>query len=136
MRDYQQEMLERLHDAWEEQQSVMVQMPAGTGKTHLMAAVIRDNMAHGVLIVAHRVELIGQISQTLESFGIEHGIVDRTTLDLDRKTKERFIGIYKNGGDLCKYFNVDGLNSDEITALTHEKIAALTEFDRTHYGTH
>ena len=88
MRDYQQEMLERLHDAWEEQQSVMVQMPAGTGKTHLMAAVIRENMAHGVLIVAHRVELIGQISQTLESFGIEHGIVDRTTLDLDRKTKE------------------------------------------------
>ena len=88
LRDYQQEMLERLHDAWEEQQSVMVQMPAGTGKTHLMAAVIRDNMAHGVLIVAHRVELIGQISQTLESFGIEHGIVDRTTLDLDRKTKE------------------------------------------------
>ena len=88
LRDYQQEMLERLHDAWEEQQSVMVQMPTGTGKTHLMAAVIRDNMAHGVLIVAHRVELIGQISQTLESFGIEHGIVDRTTLDLDRKTKE------------------------------------------------
>ena len=88
LRDYQQEMLERLHDAWEEQQSVMVQMPAGTGKTHLMAAVIRENMAHGVLIVAHRVELIGQISQTLESFGIEHGIVDRTTLDLDRKTKE------------------------------------------------
>ena len=88
LRDYQQEMLERLHDAWEEQQSVMVQMPAGTGKTHLMAAVIRENMAHGVLIVAHRVELIGQISQTLESFGIEHGIVDRTTLDLDRKIKE------------------------------------------------
>ena len=88
LRDYQQEMLERLHDAWEEQQSVMVQMPAGTGKTHLMAAVIRENMAHGVLIVAHRVELIGQISQTLESFCIEHGIVDRTTLDLDRKTKE------------------------------------------------
>ena len=88
LRDYQQEMLERLHDAWEEQQSVMVQMPTGTGKTHLMAAVIRENMAHGVLIVAHRVELIGQISQTLESFGIEHGIVDRTTLDLDRKTKE------------------------------------------------
>lgn len=88
LRDYQREMLERLHDAWEEQQSVMVQMPAGTGKTHLMAAVIRENMAHGVLIVAHRVELIGQISQTLESFGIEHGIVDRTTLDLDRKTKE------------------------------------------------
>ena len=80
LRDYQQEMLERLHDAWEEQQSVMVQMPAGTGKTRLMAAVIRENMAHGVLIVAHRVELIGQISQTLESFGIEHGIVDRTTL--------------------------------------------------------
>ena len=54
LRDYQQEMLERLHEAWKTFQSVMVQMPTGTGKTHLMAAVIREKMDRGVLIVAHR----------------------------------------------------------------------------------
>ena len=88
MRDYQQEMLERLYVAWERHQSVMVQMPTGTGKTYLMAAVIRENMEQGVVIVAHRVELIGQISQTLDEFGVAHGIVDRTTVDVERTIRE------------------------------------------------
>ncbi len=125
LRDYQLEMLERLHQAWEKNQSVMVQMPTGTGKTCLMAEVIRseecrvkseelseqrepssllvwpsrddnrckqleqrepssllvwpsrdDNRCkQSVLVVAHRIELIEQISQTLDRFGIEHGLI-------------------------------------------------------------
>jgi len=70
LRDYQQEMLERIHRAWKNQRSVMVQMPTGTGKTHLMAAVIRERLADGVLVVAHRRELIEQIQQTLQTFGL------------------------------------------------------------------
>ena len=42
LRDYQLEMLDRLHLAWEKHQSVMVQMPTGVGKTHLMAEAIRN----------------------------------------------------------------------------------------------
>ena len=83
LRDYQLEMLDRLHQAWEKHQSVMVQMPTGVGKTHLMAEVIHQLEIHnsqfkiegGVLIVAHRIELIEQISQTLDRFGIEHGLI-------------------------------------------------------------
>ena len=92
LRDYQQEMLDRLHEAWKKYQSVMVQMPTGTGKTHLMAAVIREaTEMTGVLIVAHRVELIGQISQTLERFGVPHGIIDRTTKDVDAVTRNHLV---------------------------------------------
>ena len=59
----------------------MVQMPTGTGKTVLLAALINDVTSKGgerpcgVLIVAHRRELIEQISQTLEALGIEHGLI-------------------------------------------------------------
>ena len=55
----------------------MVQMPTGTGKTHLMAAVISEQAEGigdehgGVLIVAHRRELIEQIRATIKAFGIE-----------------------------------------------------------------
>jgi len=96
LRDYQQEMLDRLREAWTRCRSVMVQMPTGTGKTHLMAAVIKGSLTNSpipadaptrlsprgegssfrngdVLIVAHRRELIGQISRTLDTFGVEHG---------------------------------------------------------------
>lgn len=80
LRDYQSEMRSRLDEAWKKHRHVMVQMPAGTGKTHLMAAVIRENAEWGnVLIVAHRMELIEQIASTLHRFGIEHGLIVRSS---------------------------------------------------------
>ncbi len=89
LRDYQLEMLDRLHLAWEQHQSVMVQMPTGVGKTVLLAEEIKNerlrfkySRAFGVLVVAHRIELIDQISRTLDKFGIEHGlIVNRKPID-------------------------------------------------------
>ena len=79
LRDYQCEMLERLYMAWEEHQSIMVQMPTGTGKTVLLAEVIRQFICHNdghdsercVLIVAHRRELLQQISETIKAFGMQ-----------------------------------------------------------------
>lgn len=75
LRDYQQEMLCRLEKAWTQVRSVMVQMPTGTGKTVLLAEIIRSlNIEHGtlnIMIVAHRRELIEQIKETIDSFGID-----------------------------------------------------------------
>ncbi len=79
LRDYQLDMLSRLMKAWKEYQSVMVQMPTGTGKTHLMAEAIRGEKRNvksgkwggGVLIVAHRKELLDQIKTTLASLGMD-----------------------------------------------------------------
>ncbi len=99
LRDYQREMLGRINEAWGSCRSVMVQMPTGTGKTYLMAEIIKSleckvysleiqSTRQPVLIVAHRVELIEQISQTLERFGIAHGVIDRTTVDIERVTQE------------------------------------------------
>ena len=88
LRDYQEEMRDRLYEAWRSYDSVMVQMPTGTGKTHLMAAVIHEKMEQGVLIVVHRVELIGQISQTLDSFDVPHGTIDRWTKDIGSITRK------------------------------------------------
>ena len=84
VRDYQQEVLARLDMAWCRCRSVMVQMPTGTGKTHVMAEVIRRFMVHGagvtvgrsrVLIVAHRRELLDQIRATVRAFGIDSDAV-------------------------------------------------------------
>ena len=52
----------------------MVQMPTGTGKTHLLAAVIYDHLKEEqgkcVWIVAHRRELVEQIEETVARYGI------------------------------------------------------------------
>ena len=79
LRSYQQEMIDRLQEAWSQYRSVMVQMPTGTGKTMLMAEVIRQFIGkgkrskdkNGILIVAHRRELLDQIRGTVGYFGID-----------------------------------------------------------------
>ena len=77
LRDYQLEMLGRLHRAWEQRQSIMVQMPTGTGKTVLLAEVIRQELdkdggeRRRVLVVAHRRELLDQIRRTIEAMAVD-----------------------------------------------------------------
>ena len=68
--DYQAEMLAQIDRAFERHRSVMVQMPTGTGKTHLLAAVVMEEVRDVVMektppegypcvwIVAHRRELV------------------------------------------------------------------------------
>ena len=75
LRDYQQEMKLRLFEEWELHRSVMVQMPTGTGKTHLLAAVVKEFLCGigagtQVWIVAHRRELVEQIEETVARYGM------------------------------------------------------------------
>ena len=73
LRDYQQEMKLRLFEEWELHRSVMVQMPTGTGKTHLLAAIVRELLCGSgswVWIVAHRRELVEQIEDTVSRYGM------------------------------------------------------------------
>ena len=80
--DYQREMIRRIDEAFRSCQSVMVQMPTGTGKTVLLAEVVKSEKLKGknpngekseklkgknpcVWIVVHRRELVEQIKETL-----------------------------------------------------------------------
>ena len=70
--DYQEDMKERIEKALRLHQSVMAQMPTGTGKTYLLTAVIdsfvSNNPIEKVWIVAHRRELVSQIDETVRKF--------------------------------------------------------------------
>ena len=74
LRDYQIEMKTHLVEAWKAHRSVMVQMPTGTGKTHLLASVVSDFVTSRgkgqVWLIAHRRELVAQIEDTLSKYSI------------------------------------------------------------------
>ena len=81
--DYQEDMKERIEKAFESHQSVMVQMPTGTGKTILLAEVVKSEERRVknpcVWIVAHRRELVEQIKETLEaSLNVECEMLNAT----------------------------------------------------------
>ncbi len=77
LRDYQIEMKTRLMEAWKAHRSVMVQMPTGTGKTHLLASVVSEfvsSAGSGVWLIAHRRELVAQMEETLAKYGKKLGV--------------------------------------------------------------
>ena len=91
--DYQKEMLRRIEDAFVTHQSVMVQMPTGTGKTVLLSEVVKSEELRAkevkseerrvknpcVWIVVHRMELVEQIKETLEaSLNVECEMLNAT----------------------------------------------------------
>ena len=69
--DYQQDMMKRIMEELGDHHSIMVQMPTGTGKTHLLAAIVAqilsdDGDKKWIWIVAHRKELVQQIEDTIK----------------------------------------------------------------------
>lgn len=83
LREHQVEAKRKIYDVWNRYGSVMLQMPTGTGKTYLFTSIVNDILSTyrelhkdlHILIVAHRTELLDQISATLSKFGIAHGFV-------------------------------------------------------------
>ena len=75
LRDYQIDICSRVSEAFEHHRSVMVQMPTGTGKTMVLAELVKQLMMKDegvrILIVAHRRELIEQIKATIKRMNMD-----------------------------------------------------------------
>ena len=68
--NYQEDMVKRVQEAFRNHDSVMVQMPTGTGKTMVLANIVFSFLEkgnHPIWIVAHRRELVEQIKETVFS---------------------------------------------------------------------
>jgi len=78
LRPYQQTMKIDVFRLWDSFYNLMLQLPTGTGKTVLFTSIINDLTSvkeTKVLILAHRKELIDQISKHLSRYEIEHGVI-------------------------------------------------------------
>lgn len=86
LRLHQADAKQKIFTAWRDNNSVMLQMPTGTGKTYLFTSIINDLLSAykkarkeiNILVVAHRMELLDQISSTLLRFNIPHGFIQGT----------------------------------------------------------
>ena len=75
LRPYQQDLKDKIFASWEGgAQNVCAVLPTGGGKTILFADIIRNHVG-GVCAIAHRQELVGQISLALAREGVYHNII-------------------------------------------------------------
>lgn len=78
LRDYQHEARASLVSAWKRGlRRLLAVAPTGAGKTTIAADIVEGAASKGtpVLALAHRTELIDQLSERLALFGIPHGII-------------------------------------------------------------
>jgi len=74
LRPYQTDLKVGIEDVWLEQGTPLAVAPTGSGKTVVFASVIRTHGAPAV-VIAHRRELVGQISLALAREEVHHRII-------------------------------------------------------------
>lgn len=67
LRPYQQSAVDAIFDAWESSDSTLAVMPTGTGKTVVLANVIKRRPGGRAMLLAHREELIWQGASKIEA---------------------------------------------------------------------
>lgn len=75
LRPYQQKLKDDCYAAWRAgaRNNVLV-LPTGGGKTVVMGSIAKDQTSPGC-VIAHRTELVGQISLTMARYGIQHNVI-------------------------------------------------------------
>lgn len=95
LRPYQNSLCEGIQEAHQSgKQNVLAVMPTGSGKTVTFAKLTADNNVPTALL-AHRTELVSQISVTLARFGVEHRLIaPKATTRAIRQDHHREFGRY------------------------------------------
>ena len=78
LRPYQQTLIDGIREQYRSgARAVLAVAPTGSGKTVCFAFVTRGAVAkgHRVMILAHRIELVDQISAALGDFDVPHGFI-------------------------------------------------------------
>jgi superfamily II DNA or RNA helicase len=78
LRPYQEQLLEDIRGAMREgHRRILAVMPTGSGKGTTIAAMVASaaQRGHRVLILAHRAELVADLSSRIHGFGINHGVI-------------------------------------------------------------
>ena len=78
LREYQQQLIDSMRDGYRSgAQRILAVSPTGSGKTVTFAFVTKSASSKGkrVMIVAHRSEILQQISSALRAVEVEHGVI-------------------------------------------------------------
>lgn len=75
LRPYQEDMVSQIRDRFATTRRLLAVAPTGSGKTVTFAYITTHAMRKGkrVTIIAHRVEIVDQISRALTAMGVKHG---------------------------------------------------------------
>jgi len=117
LRDYQSEGVNAIRKQWETENNVLYVLTCRGGKTPVIAHIIKHNVG-GSVAIAHRSELVTQMSRTLAKNGVAHKIIGSVAVQHEC-TKAHLLEVGRNFVDPnshCAVASVDTLirmNADD-----------------------
>lgn len=74
LRDYQSDLVEKINASWNDVPNVLAVAPTGAGKTVIISNIVSQAKCP-VMIIAHRQEILGQLSIALGKYEVKHRII-------------------------------------------------------------
>jgi superfamily II DNA or RNA helicase len=114
LRPYQQDLKRDVYNSWNAgNRNVLAVLPTGGGKTRLFADIVSDHCVQNLkcAVMAHRNELVSQMSCAIAEVGIEHRIIgsDQAIAQITRKHRAKFGKSFVNPSAITAVIGVDTL---------------------------
>ena len=122
LRGYQTDALNKIRQACSDgKKSILVVSPTGSGKGVILSSIIKsaNNKSKKVLFLVHRREILFQISEYLDKYNIDYGVI--------------LSGEKYHGGHLVELATVQTLNS-RMKRINYQK-ADIIIIDESHHAT-
>lgn len=135
LRPYQRTQIDQIYGHWQQgARNVINVLPTGGGKTVEMAAIASELVVPGVAI-AHRKELINQISRAMATFNVPHNIIaaDTTVKSCIAAHVERFGRSFYDPRAKFTVSSVDTLSARSDKLLQWANTIGLWMCDESHH---
>lgn len=135
LRDYQHDANREIDDAWAAgYKNVLYTLPTGSGKTILFAYKISKHVGYSCAI-AHRSELVSQISLALASFGVRHRVIasDATIKFITQEHFKQFGNVFVDQNAPAAVASIDTLIRRKKTLVSWMKQVTLWVQDEAHH---
>ena len=114
LRPYQQEAVDKIYQSWQSgNRNVCAVLPTGAGKSVCVSQIVYDGYRQGLseAVIAHRNELVTQMSCHIAARGISHRIIgsDKTIAQAVRKHRDKFGKSFHNPSARTAVVGVDTL---------------------------
>lgn len=130
LRDYQQQLKDGIYNSWQTNRNVLGVLPTGGGKTVIFSSILHDHNGYGCA-VAHRKELVNQISMALGREGIMHGIIgpEPTVKEICREHSRELGTVMFDQNAPIKVAGIDTLinRQEELSAWSRQVTLWVTD---------
>jgi superfamily II DNA or RNA helicase len=121
LRAYQSDLVAGIRAVWAQDGTPMAVLPTGGGKTVVFSRILRDHAEAGGsgIAIAHRKELVGQMSRALGAEGVDHRIIAprQTIRSIMRSHHEQLGRCYVDPQAPCAVAGVDSLTEKRVADM-------------------